>query len=73
MLGYLYTPEGRLPDDAKIQKIIEWCLCSDLKEVRSFLGLVSYYRIWIQAFAIIARPLYLLMKKDAEWEWTEVH
>ena len=29
--------------------------------------MVGYYRIWIKNFAIIAIPLYALMKKDADW------
>ena len=40
-----------------------------MKDVRAFIGLVGYYRIWIKGFAIIARPLYNLMKKDAVWLW----
>ena len=45
LLGYLYTPKGRLPNDVKIVKVIEWRTCSDLKDVRAFIGLVGYYRI----------------------------
>jgi hypothetical protein len=36
-----------------------------LKDIRAFIGLVGYYRIWIKGFAIIAYPLYNLIKKDA--------
>ena len=45
LLGYLYTPKGRLPNDIKIVKVIEWRTCSDLKDVRAFIGLIGYYRI----------------------------
>ncbi len=69
LLGYLCTPDGRLPDEAKIRKLAEWETCRDVKDVRAFLGLAGFYRIWIRGFAIIAIPLNSLTKKDAEWVW----
>lgn len=35
-----------------------------------FVGLCVYYRIWIKGFAVIASPLFKLMRKDAEFQWT---
>ena len=37
-----------------------------------FLGLVSYYRKFIPHYADIARPLNALIRKDTEFEWTEI-
>lgn len=71
LLGYLCTQEGRLPDQDKVAKVLEWTTCRDIKDLRAFLGLVGYYRIWIHLFAIVARPLYQLMKKDVDWIWGE--
>jgi transposase InsO family protein len=68
-LGYLCTPDGRQPDDDKIKKVLEWKSCRDLRDVRAFLGLVGFYRIWVFRFAIIAIPLYALTKKDVAWKW----
>jgi len=35
------------------------------------LGLANYYRWFIEGFAIVARPLHDMVKKDKKWEWTE--
>jgi len=40
-------------------------------EVRAFMGLSGYYRRFVKDFSIIASPLYGLMKKGAEFEWTD--
>jgi len=35
------------------------------------LGLANYYRWFIEGFAMVARPLHDLVKKDKRWVWTE--
>lgn len=43
-----------------------------MRNVQSFLGLCSYFRKFIEGFAIIAKSLYDLVKKDAEFKFTDV-
>ena len=40
-----------------------------MKELKTFCGLVSYYRSFIQNCSRIAFPLHKLLKKDVEFEW----
>ncbi|MBW0477695.1 hypothetical protein O181_017410 [Austropuccinia psidii MF-1] len=40
------------------------------KEIQSFLGFEGYYRLHIEDFAYIARPLYRLCEKDTVFEMT---
>ncbi|XP_057380292.1 uncharacterized protein LOC130702681 [Daphnia carinata] len=45
----------------------------NLKSLRGFLGLASYYRRFVSDFAALAHPLHALLKKNSEWRWTERH
>lgn len=51
VVGHLCTYEGRLPDMARIQKIIDWPTCTNTTEVRGFLGTLGTIRIFIKDFA----------------------
>jgi hypothetical protein len=62
MVGFLVSDEGRYPEPGKIHKIREWPECRNAKEVRAFLGVCVYYRIWVEGFAMIAQPLYGVLK-----------
>ena len=45
--------------------------CKTVHEVRSFLGLCSYYRRFIRHFAETAAPLHDLTKKNSIFKWGE--
>jgi hypothetical protein len=69
VVGYQVDKYGQHPDQKKIDKIMRWPPCRDSKEVRIFLGICVYYRIWIKGFAMIANPLFLLLRKNRVFEW----
>ena len=64
------TEEGLLPDPSLLAAIREIHPPKNATEVRSFLGLASYYRLYVKNFAAIAGPLHALTRKDAVFHWS---
>ena len=71
IVGHQCTPQGRLPDSQKIDKILTWPPLKTVKDVRGFLGLCGTVRIWIKGYSELARPLTELVRLDSDFEWTE--
>lgn len=71
IVGHKCTMEGRLPDESRVQKIVDWPICKNLTEVRGFLGMLGTIRIFIKDFASLAKPLVNLTRKDVEFEFGE--
>jgi len=71
ILGHLLIIEGIKPTTAKVEAIKRWKQPTNLTELRSFLGTVSYYRKFIANFSKIAKGLYKLMRKDTVFEWND--
>lgn len=69
VLGFIVGSEGLSPDPAKISAVRDFPIPRNVKEVQSFLGLCSYYRRFVPKFAILARPLSSLTKKDQRFSW----
>ena len=70
-LGHMVSANGIAADPRKVNSIASWPGPRDKKELRSFLGLCSYYRKFICSFADIARPLHKLTEKDIVFAWSE--
>ena len=55
----------------KVQRVMEWPVPKSMKDVQKFLGLANYYRWFVKDFAMIAKPLYEMMRKNKKWNWGE--
>ena len=70
-LGVVIGPERIKMEKEKVKGVLEWPTPKCVKDIQKFLGLANYYRQFIEGFAMVARPLHNLVKKDKKWEWTE--
>jgi len=71
VLGHHVSSQGIKVDPAKIEVIVGLPSPKTQKEVRSFLGHAGYYRHFIENFTKITAPMFKLLTKDSEFQWTE--
>jgi hypothetical protein len=57
------------PVPGKLDAISKLAAPTSVKQIKSFLGLVGFYRRFIKNFAKISSPLVALLSKEAEWKW----
>jgi hypothetical protein len=70
-LGHITSKDGIVVDPEKIEAIREWPVPKNVIEVKSFMGLVGYYRMFIVGFSRIAHPITSLQRKEKKFQWTE--
>lgn len=70
-LGYIVARESIKPNSDTVEKIKDYPLPKSIKDVRSFIGLASYYRRFVPNFAKIARPLHEQIKTTSRIAWND--
>ena len=70
-LGFWITREGIQPLPKKIEAILKIAEPKTRKDVRSFIGIMNFYRdMWIRRSHVLA-PLASLTSTKAKWSWGE--
>jgi len=70
-LGVVTGLEGIKMEKEKMKNVFDWLTSKEVKDIQKFLELSNYYWQFIRDFAVIARPLYDLVKKDQKQDWIE--
>lgn len=68
-LGHTLTPQGIAVDQRKVAAVQQWPRPGNVHDVRSFCGLVGFYRRFISGFSRLAAPLTELTKASQPWRW----
>ena len=69
-LGHVITADGVSPSPKLVVAVKEFPNPKNVKEVRRFLGMASYYRKFIPQFAKVAEALHHLTRKDVKLRWS---
>jgi hypothetical protein len=68
-LGYVVSRDGVTASPDKVLAVRKYPVPKNVKEVRSFLALASFYRLLFPRFAEIAKPMTQLIRKDTQFKW----
>lgn len=69
-LEHIVSEEGISVDPEKIKAIREWKTRRNVDEVRSFMGLAGYYKLFIWTFSKVVHPITTLQRKGEIFECT---
>jgi hypothetical protein len=64
------SAKGIAVDPSKVKDILEWNPPTTVHQVRSFLGLASYYRRFILDFSKLVKTITSLLKNNTKFNWS---
>jgi len=70
-LGFEISKNDIEPGRRKILAVENFPVLNNVRAVRGFIRLASYFRRFVNSFAVIAQPLTDLLCKNFKFEWTE--
>ena len=71
-LGHVVSALGVSMDPEKVEVVMSWERPKSVFKIRSFLGLVGYYRRFIKDFSRLATPMTRLTRKEVKFEWNDL-
>ena len=72
MLGLKVSRLGMSTHKQKVDAVVQLEPPKNIPTLQTFLGMMTYFSIYIPFYAWIAAPLFKLLKKDKPWEWTQL-
>ena len=70
-LGHVVSASGMSVDLEKVEVVMSWERPKSVFEIRSFLGLVGYYRRFIEDFSRLTAPMTRLTRKEVKFDWDD--
>ena len=70
-LGHVVLASGLSVDPEKVEVVMSWERPKSIFEICSFLGLVGYYRRFIEDFSRLAAPMTRLTRKEDNFDWDD--
>jgi len=73
ILGHVITRRGIQPIPGRVKKILDWRIPSNIKELKSFLGIINYCSQFATHLATVSSPLTAMAGSITNWDWTHTH
>ncbi|XP_057299437.1 uncharacterized protein K02A2.6-like [Hydractinia symbiolongicarpus] len=68
-MGHKLSKDGIAPDERKVRAIADLKPPTNVKELQSFFGMVTYCSKFLPHFSTVTAPLRQLLSKDTKWSW----
>ena len=69
-LGHIISKNGICVNPENVDKVRNFPRPTNVKQVKSFLGMANFYRKFVKDYAKISSPLNALLKKSQKFHWT---
>ena len=73
LLGQKVSRLGLSTHQEKVEAVIDLLPPHNIQSLHAFLGMVVYFSHYIPYFSDLASPLFVLLKKDSQFRWNELH
>ena len=70
-MGHVVSASGVSVDLGKVEAVMSWERPKSVFEIRSFLGLVGYYRGFIEDFSRLETLMTILTRKEVKFDWDD--
>lgn len=68
-LGFTIDKDGLRMNKKNVESVLNAPVPTNISEVRSLIGMVNFYSIFMPGFAEKMEPLYSLLRKDVKFHW----